>query len=162
MAAFTNSGAGTLKSVILESAILELAYALQVAETAAIAAARITDNNISISLDSEASTASITFQVPLTTTLSAGKLVLAADDYVSKPGFEATFNPGNTGLESTTLVGAFWEIVSKASFLETDVNNIGISADVDNKIGSASINLPVAFAVAADGALKVTANSYLP
>lgn len=162
MSAFQNNGSGTLKSQTIEGAVLELSYAVQAAETAQVKAGKIDANNISISFNSESNTASISYQIPLTPIVVGGKVQLAAVDYISVPGAEFAFAKGDTSLESTFLAPALWELLNKASLLETTVNNIGVSADIDNKVGSVSVNLPIALTVGNDGALKIAAAVYLP
>lgn len=79
MADFNPGTGGDLKSVTPEAAILELAQIIQAAEIAATE----TIDNISLTVNTDAETASIAVTLPVTVTTDAtGKLVIAAVPYL--------------------------------------------------------------------------------
>jgi hypothetical protein len=73
--------AGEIKSVDKPSALLELAQMVQAAELTVPVETR--PNNVTITIDGEASTATVTATLPVAfTTDSTGKLVIDAIDYI--------------------------------------------------------------------------------
>lgn len=79
MSVFTPGTGGTLKSTDLPGALLETAQLTQIAEQGM----STPKNNVSVSLNSEGTVATITAQLPVTTTVSTdGSIKVVATDYI--------------------------------------------------------------------------------
>lgn len=69
---------------------------------------------------------------------------------------------------STTLEGQLLEILSEVQALEatpssntSNRNFVSLTVNTDTSIATATVNLPISFAVGTSGKMEVTATSYL-
>jgi hypothetical protein len=159
MAAPFNNTGSDLKSTNLAAAFVEAATRLQSAELAI--AADLRPNNVQVSQDLEALTATISATLPVTVTLNAtGQPTLQASAYIIAP-----FIPGTSDLKSDTLPEALLEVAYLVEAAElalpeaTRPNNLSIS--IADNIASISMTAPIAFALNTTGQTVISVTDYL-
>jgi hypothetical protein len=157
-APFINTGSD-LKSNHLVAALVETATRLQGAELAISADLR--PNNVQVSQDLEALTATISATLPVTVSLNtAGQPVLQASSYIAAP-----FVPGTSDLKSDSLPEALLEIAYKVESAElaipeaTRPNNLSIS--ISEGIASITMSAPIGFTLNTAGETVISVVDYL-
>lgn len=159
-----NNGGGALHSTNKPQALLEMAHALASTERAA-STADVTLNNITISMDLEAQTATIAATLPIAAALnSSGQVVVTASNYLSA----SAFNPGSGGdLHATNYPAAFLEVAQIVAGAEQAVatnqpNNVTIAFDLEAGAAAISASLPISSSIDSSGKISVVASDYLP
>lgn len=166
MASTFVSGGGEMTATTEPAAMLEIAQKLQAAELLVPTDTR--PGNISITTDHAGTTTTISATLPITPTLSSGQSQLAANNYFSSLGVDATFDPGTAGtLTNTTIPSAFWEMSLTLQESEEVVqvddlpNNISITVDYDAGTATVDVTLPITQTIGATGSITTTAVDYL-
>ncbi|MEQ8383327.1 MAG: hypothetical protein RH949_13295 [Coleofasciculus sp. A1-SPW-01] len=166
MASTFVSGGGEMTATTEPAAMLEIAQNLVSKELLVPVDTR--PGNITITTDHTGTTTTISATIPITTTLSGGQSQLAARNYFTSLGVDATFDPGTSGtLSNNTVPAAFWEMALTLQESEEVVqvdglpNNISITVDYDAEIATVDVNLPVTQVIAAAGSVTTAAVDYL-
>lgn len=153
-----------LKSTNQPAALLELGFLLQ-ADELALANTTTPPNNVTITIDSEAQTATLAATLPFDYAFdTSGKPVISATNYLSAGG---AFVPGTSDLDSTTKPAALLEMGLKLAATEAAVpttppNNVAFSADFETKTATLAATLPITIAVDGTGKAVVTGVDYIP
>jgi len=163
---FTPGSGGDLQATHKPNAFLEMAFQLQTTEQSISADVR--PNNITITADLEALTASVTGTLPIGTALNtSGQVVVVASDYLVGLTGNSGFNNGGGDLKSTNEPAAFFEMAQilhaaeQAVPAETRPNNITITVDFEAATASVAATLPIAATEGGGGAILLTAVDYL-
>lgn len=154
MATFNPGTSGTLKSVKLESAFVEICEYLQDPEAAANL------NNVTITYNSDALTAAINATIPVTSTIGTGGAVT----FAAVNALSDTFVGGGGTLSAAHGYAALLECAKRLqiaeSGLSTPINNVSVT--INDEAGTATItaNIPITIAVNASGKPEITAVEY--
>lgn len=155
-----------LKSVTQVGALLEIAIAVNVAESAYNAANPTrTKSLLTTTMSGDEKTAQINAVFPISQAVDAsGRPFFSVSDYLGA-GYSAF--DGNAAIVSTTVMAAFLEQCHKVqafelAFPETDrPNAVSIEYSSDGQQVTIACNLPIQEAINADGSIKYTAVDYL-
>ncbi|MFK0733475.1 MAG: hypothetical protein ACIWVG_20365 [Gloeotrichia echinulata HAB0833] len=155
-----NNGGGTLKSINKPAAFLEIAHLINEAERAA-STVDVTLDNVTVTYDTGARTASISATLPVGGNInSGGQIVISATNYLGS----SAFNPGTSGeLKAANYPAAFLELAQLLASAEslTTTNNISISIDLEGLTATVSATLPVVPTIDASGRPLFTASDYI-
>lgn len=171
-----NIGTGTLKSVNLPNAFIELAMLAQTAERVALgnqailAQSNLTvpDNiNISANFNNDTITVSIP-SLPISVALVSGNLEIEAIDYLAPlnavvPAVNNSLSITDSDLTKTNRIQALLEL---AQLIQIDeeakgVNNLSLSINIDTKTASINATFAGTPEVNSNGYIQFVAQNYL-
>ncbi|OLP19816.1 hypothetical protein BST81_03540 [Leptolyngbya sp. 'hensonii'] len=165
MATITPGTGGTFKSVTAEGQAIEALIYLQDRENTTTANPNGEDR-LDGNFDTDLRTFSGQFRIPASQSINgSGQLVIQAVPYLNG----GAFTPGSDGTFKSTAIEAFvLEVLMYLQVLEStpaknpnNRNYVTGTFNADTGIYTGSFSLPIAFALAEDGSVKIQAVEYL-
>jgi hypothetical protein len=159
MATFAPGTGGTLKSVTLEQAIIELSERSQSLDEALTTPT----GNLGIVYNANGNTCTLGHIIPISSSVVGGKPTFTATNFLTG----STFTPGTGGdLVSVNYPAALLELAHLMQAAEeaepTADNNVQVTYDLDALTATVSAVLPVSYSIdATNGKTVITATPYL-
>lgn len=162
MAAITPGTGGTPKSTTVEGQLLEVALFIINAEADGVKNPGAIDY-FQVDASADMSLVTIRFSIPVQAeSVTGGGYVYNAPEYLANPGFSA--GTGGTITDDST-VGYFKRLIEHAQEVEAPLqpttDRISGTLNINNKLFSGTVNLPVSSTIQADGTIQLTATEFL-